>query len=341
MKILHIGDVAGVAYKLVGLLNSYDIEAELLTYKDVYKYSQQPWLKYFKSADYYGKSIKKVGVPFECLKSAFTADVVHVHSGFARMFLFYTKPLIIHCHGSEIRNMNNNIDSILMRLSINKSSLVLVSTPDLSLVLKRIGVDSVFLPNPINTSKFQKQKTSTNLHDGFDYVFFHPTSHRWSIKGNDLVIRAFHEISKEYRARLVIVNQGFEVYNTLRLVEKLNLKDKVTVLPVLNEECITDYYNACDVVLDQFVIGSLGQISLEAMACEKPVIVKYENCGGYVSSPPVINASSHADIAKKMRLLIDDSFFRNRVGTLGRLWVEREHNANSVVRKLLNLYRTL
>jgi glycosyltransferase involved in cell wall biosynthesis len=53
----------------------------------------------------------------------------------------------------------------------------------------------------------------------------------------------------------------------------LNLK----VLPKVPHEKLNEYYWDADVVIDRFALGSLGMISLEAVACGRPALV-------YVSS---------------------------------------------------------
>jgi len=72
-----------------------------------------------------------------------------------------------------------------------------------------------------------------------------------------------------------IIAYGVDFERTLSLAYSLGLH--VDVLPKVLHEKLNQYYWNADVVIDRFKLGSLGMVSLEAIACGRPVIT-------YVSS---------------------------------------------------------
>jgi glycosyltransferase involved in cell wall biosynthesis len=64
-------------------------------------------------------------------------------------------------------------------------------------------------------------------------------------------------------------------------IEYLNLKDRIHIVPEVDEETLHSFYEACDI----FVLPSIeksetyGIVQIEAMACGKPVICTELNTG--------------------------------------------------------------
>jgi len=53
-----------------------------------------------------------------------------------------------------------------------------------------------------------------------------------------------------------------------------SISKKFEFVPPLNTDDLQYYYNLADVIVDQFGIGSIGMITVEAMKCAKPVILE-------------------------------------------------------------------
>ena len=94
-----------------------------------------------------------------------------------------------------------------------------------------------------------------------------------------------------------------------------------------------------DVVLDQFIIGSYGTVTLEAMALGKPVLcfIKPAFYSRLPDGVPVVNANPE-DLESVLETLLKDGPLRNRTGRLGRRYVEEHHDAHRVARRLESLY---
>jgi len=140
---------------------------------------------------------------------------------------------------------------------------------------------------------------------------------RPEVKGTRFVLSAVERLSRRL---------DFE----FRLIEGMPHRE---VLAVMRES---------DIVLDQFIIGSYGTVTLEAMALGKPVLC-YINPSFYPRLPrdiPVVNANPD-DLEDKLRTLLEDGRLRRQTGLRGRRYVEKHHDAHQIARRLKSLYSRL
>ena len=91
-------------------------------------------------------------------------------------------------------------------------------------------------------------------------------------KGLEILIRAKAEVAN---ARILIVGDGDLRPHYEKMVEELNLKDKIIFAGSVAPEDLPDYYNLANVVVLPSLDGSeaFGIVLIEAGACGKPVIV--------------------------------------------------------------------
>jgi len=98
----------------------------------------------------------------------------------------------------------------------------------------------------------------------------------------------------------------------------------------------------CDIMLDQFIVGSYGMVSLEAMALGKPVLC-------YLKAPilprlpidfPVVNANQE-NLADVLEEFIVDGQRRHDIGRLGRAYIEKYHDAHVIAGELIEIYQDL
>jgi len=98
----------------------------------------------------------------------------------------------------------------------------------------------------------------------------------------------------------------------------------------------------CDIMLDQFVLGSHGVAALEAMAFGKTVVsyIKPSVLAGYSNELPIVNANQQ-NIAEVLSWLLSDGQSRCEIGHRSRAYVEKYHDAYKIARKLVNIYQQL
>jgi hypothetical protein len=95
----------------------------------------------------------------------------------------------------------------------------------------------------------------------------------------------------------------------------------------------------CDIMLDQFVIGSFGVAALEAMAMGKPVIcyLKPSVAAALPSDAPFINANPET-LTETLGCLLADGERRAALGQRSRAYVAAHHDAHAVAHQLVDIY---
>ena len=222
------------------------------------------------------------------------------------------KRVIVSCLGSDIRTRGLLI--ALRKRPLMFADKILVATPDL-LHFVPLGTRAEWVVAPVDTEVFRpfKAELYDRLHDGVDYVLFHAPS-RPEHKGTEMVFRAYELLKKEYSVKLI-------ASNSIPHVE------------------MPTYYNSVDVVLDEFKYHILCYVSLEGMACEKPVINSFDFWEHYEIPPPVLSARSPKQIYLYLTMLLEDPELRMKLGKLGRGFVKKVYDANIVAKKIFNIYR--
>lgn len=330
--------MALVSYNLVKMLRKNGYLIDYLSYPNVdNKKNNDDFINYFQTSP--KEPFNKIKVIIESLEFIKRYDIIHAHSIFSIPLFFSKKPYILHFHGTDIRQYAHNKDILgyLMKKTIKKANIILVSTPDLLKEVSFFNKRSIFLPNPVNFDIFRPYQSSIDLHDGCDFVIFHPSRH-CSIKRNDILIKAFQKIiEQKYNAKLVMVE--LDKYDeSKKLINKLGIEKNVVWIKKIQYLNMAQYYNACDVVCDQFVIDGLCQVSLEAMACSKPVITKYNPTDilqVYRKSPPFSQYEQIHDIEDFIISLIQDERLKKKIGELSYNWVRYEHSEKRIL-KILN-----
>jgi len=215
---------------------------------------------------------KTFGLAYKILKAK--GDVYHVHYLLQDCYIasrLRKKPLIGHAHGSDLRtSLKHPLWSRIVRHNLKNCDKVLVSTPDVFNIAKQFGSDVEYLPNLVDTELFYSKPIIR--HDGKKKVLIASDSN-WNVKGTDIAIRALSKIKGE--VDVSIIEYGVDFGRTIALASSLSLR--LNVLPKVPHNRLNEYYWSADVVIDRFKLGSLGMVSLEAIACERPVVT-------YVSS---------------------------------------------------------
>ena len=147
-------------------------------------------------------------------------------------------------------------------------------------------------------------------------------------EGHGYSNKALSRIKDEVDVSIIAYGKDFD--KTIALASSLGLR--LNVLPKVPHERLNEYYWNADVVLDRFKLGSLGMVSLEAIACGRPVV-------SYVSSKhpeykdfPLKDVNTSEEIVSAV---VEASF---------ELWqkeynyLEKNHKPENVVKKLMDVY---
>jgi len=234
----------------------------------------------------------------------------------------------------------------LLALAYRRAPHVLITNPDVVKQADRLGVASYsFCPHPLDENQLTPVQRPSALRKeleqqyGADLVIFAPARQNWAIKGNDRYLRAYAELLKEgVRAVLVIPGWGQEVERSKRLCRDLGITERVAWIRPQSEKVLAKYYQAADLVLDQFVLGVFGLTTPKAMACGAIVLTSYDrntHAWCFPEHPPLVACETEAEIFRAMKALAGDERRRKELAVASRDWVCRYHSKR-VIREVLD-----
>lgn len=169
------------------------------------------------------------------------------------------------------------------------------------------------LPRLVNTGEY---RPSPPPKDNRHPLVVHAPTHR-QFKGTQHIEEAISQLQKEASFSYVELNG-----KSHREVQAL-------------------FYKA-DIIIDQVLCGTYGNVSVEAMAFGKPVIcyIRPDLAKTYPADLPIISANPD-NLFYELRRLVLDPELRHDTGKKGRHYVEKYHDAAFVIRQLLDIYNTL
>lgn len=269
------------------------------------------------------------------------------------VFLTNTKkPLVSFEHGT-MRNipLENSVKGHLLAIAYHGSKKCIITNPDGKITADKIGLKNyVFIPHPVDTEKFIPRQTPLRKKiidgTGAELIFFAPARHDWGIKGTNKIIEGFFKYLKRSPKRTILIfsDWGEGVKRSKDYIKNLGIEEFVIWTSPLPKIKLAEYYNASDLVLDQFSLGVFGTTPPEAMACAKPVITRFDweiNKWAWPEKPPIISAESSQEIFEAMKLLGRDENLRQELGKRGRIWMEKYHSWELVADKQIAIYKEI
>ena len=308
MKVLHLNNPAQVASNLVFAQRELGIDANLAitgnkNLHDNYDYdlSTIP-TKYFQGKFELGRRL------YSLIKDC---DILHYHgqaisAGYRDLILWagiMNKPVVLHYHGSEIRNKKRS------KFTNDFVKHIYVSTPDL---LKSVP-DAEWLPNPTNLEKIVYSDLDINE----KLVILHAPSNR-KIKNTQAVIDSI-EVLKE---------EGIEV--ELNLAE--NIEHEKLMRMIAQSHVVIDWVNPD--------FGIYGVLSIESMATGRPVICTLTDSLYKEYDLPIINCHPN-DLSNTIRNIFSERENLIEKGKLGYDFVHKYHDSSEIAKKLINRYESI
>ena len=273
---------------------------------------------------YYLPSIEML----KALKST-DADIVHAHNVQAFPLLYsclakgkYRLVLTMHTGASsKFRKIILPFYLRLIRKYINRADIIVsVSNYERDIIISRLKVNPhkvIVIPNGVNEDVF----TVRRIDDGLNIL---SVGRLERFKNFDKVIEALHLLHKRYGlndARLTIVGNGPDKDRLVRLVNRLNLSDKVTFKSNLSREELLQEYAKAKLFVLVSEYESFGIAAVEAIAMGIPTVVnnasalvEFVKSNAAVGVDPPVTADNVADAIIKatnfrsidMRLVIWD-----------------------------------
>jgi glycosyltransferase involved in cell wall biosynthesis len=268
---------------------------------------------------------KTFGVAYRILRAR--GDVYHVNYLLQDCYIALKlgkRPLIGHAHGSDLRSgLKHPLLKKIVEYNLKHCDRILVSTPDILGIAKMFREDAEYLPNPVDTRLFYPKPMPER--DSRLRVLIASNSD-WKVKGTDMAIRALSKIKDEVKVSIIRYGKDFD--KTVKLAKSLDLE--LQVLEKVSHDKMREYYWSHDVVIDQFKLGSLGMVSLEAIACGRPVVtfVSSEYVDHYREFP-LWDVNTEEKIVKAI-LTADERLWQQEYA-----YLRRHHSPETIVKKLL------
>jgi len=222
--------------------------------------------------------------------------------------------VITTLHGTDITLLGADRSySEIIRFSIQQSDGVTAVSESLKATTHReLGqiCDIRVIPNFVDGESHRRQdrpELRAQLAPGGEKLVIHVSNFR-AVKRVPSVIEVFRQIRQGVPARLLLVGDGPDMAEAVRLTRQHGLTEHVQFLG--DQEQVVPLLSASDLFLMPSVQESFGLAALEAMACEVPVVASRigglpdlieEGVTGFLCAPDDLAAMAQAGI----RLLTD------------------------------------
>jgi glycosyltransferase involved in cell wall biosynthesis len=261
-----------------------------------------------------------------------------VHYGLQDHFLtklLKRKPTICHLHGSDIRSTIRGPYGWIVRNNLRTANKVIVAVPDILRIAKSYRADAEYVPNPVNLDLFSPASIE-NRRKALRVFFASALSF---VKGAQHFVEQFALYQRANPDSILhIIRYGENQSEIIELLTKRRVRYKLHE-PVPHEE-MPNLYHSSDVVVTDFRLGYLHLTSLEAMACNRPVL-QYVDEGLYsrvrMPVPPVGRIDNVEEIANELHRLADPSA-RERISKEQLAYVRRYHNPTIASNRMAELY---
>ena len=275
-----------------------------------------------------GKEVLKDNKETLFIIYAYEIDAVYAAKRLSKAFNY---PLITRFQGTIHNNTPDNFSNKIRKapcLQAYKTAADLTimtndGTQGLE-TLKRYGNKSkevLFWRNGVTTVPIETLKKREALRSQFcfeDEFTFLAVSRLVSWKKVDRAINAFLIVQKKYpHSRLVIIGDGDEKNDLIKLTIKLGLDKKVYFLGAVEQNIVSSYMVAADAFLSFYDFSNVGNPLMESMMCGKPLITLDVGDTGKIIKNGIngvlLSQNDFDKIPNAMCKVIEDVEFSNKI----------------------------
>lgn len=289
-------------------------------------------------------------------------DIVHIHGYHQHnvvpilVTLFKKKiPVVIQHHGvgGDYSRLRTKMYYKVLKLLLKRVDMILsVNTTEIE-NLKMAGIEESkirYIPNGVDTSVFfpeskEEAREKLELSQEKRYVLFVGRMSRF--KGLEYLIKSIDLLKKEYPdlTLLLVYGGGFEdeIQRLKKLSEELNINDRVEFVgSVPKTEALRTYYNAADICIFPSLSEGFGIVTIEALACKKPVIGTKGHIGGGIlkheENALLAEVKSPESLAENISILLDDAELRDKLSSNGYDFVMNKLDWKKIGENLNKIY---
>lgn len=310
------------------------------------------WIRYF---DFLNKAprkkmmMAKLKARIDLIKMIREYDIVESHVPYSIYCQFSGIPYVAYDAG-WIRYFpyGKGFRDKLARRGYRKAQRVIITNPDtfeisdsLSYLDKKRIFFSPFAIDPEKYKPFNMRELRAKYAKDDEVLLFSPARQIWKEKGNEKMLQAYAKfLDKVPNSKFIMVAWSVDEENSKNLAKSLGISQRIEWIKPVPKNQLIQYYNAADIILDQFVLGSWGTSTPEAMACAKPVLMYYKKeyiLRAFGEEPPILNSYTEDEICSNLLRLAKDKDFCIKLGQESREWVIKTHSSNVVARRHLEI----
>lgn len=293
-------------------------------------------------------------------------DLLHAHFAYPEGFVaslarnFVRKPLVVTLHGSDILTepsieygdrLRKDCDDKIRRV-LETADKVLAASKAVCNEALKAGCNRnrlEYLPNGVDLNRFNLELdggwVQGKLGVGKKPIVL---TVRALVPKNGveyLIMSALEVCKRCPEIVFLIVGEGPLRLALEKLVNDMGLSKNVIFLSKASYDDLPYYYSACDVFVIPSIMEAFGLVTVEAMACGKPVIGT--SVGGI---PDTIEDGKNGflvpprdpqSLAEKIILLLENQDLSKEMGVAGREMAEKKFDINKRISRIMEIYSEL
>lgn len=288
-------------------------------------------------------------------------DIVHIY-GYRQLnilpilLILYMRqiPVVLHNQGAPGRPYSyRHPTQLIFKLFFMKADMILSVNNAALDDLKQSGIPKNklrYVPNGVNTSLFSpesKKEARIRLGLPLDDRYLLYVGRILRYKGIEYLLDAIKSLKDSYPdLKLILVGDGADFEEFKELSENTGIGDRVKFIGYVNEpDIIRGYYNASDICVFPSTEEGFGIVTIEALACKKPVIGTKGHIGGGVlkhgENALLAEIKSAESLAENISILLDNAALRDKISSNGYDLVINNFDWKRIGEKLNDIYEMI
>ncbi|MDO9001546.1 MAG: glycosyltransferase [Bacteroidota bacterium] len=262
----------------------------------------------------------------------FKPDILHAH--YATSYgligaLSGFKPFFLSVWGSDVYDFpkKSKLHKKVFQHNLNKASVIMSTSKIMMQEVKKYTNKEIFVtPFGVDLTKFINRPTTIPKDNSIYIGTIKPIEEKYGIEYIIDAAQILLEKHKEnFKYKFLLIGPGSNLEHYKEIIRQKNLEPYFEITGRIPFTNIVDYHNLLDIFLNVSIDDSesFGVAAVEAMACEKPVIVS--DVGGLME---VVNNGEFGRIVKKK----DSSALANAIDEIANN-IAKEKEAGKLARK--------